>query len=130
MPKDHAHKHNPKAPEFTDFTVAGTKTGQVNAAILKACHRLSVSSNAVRRATRLDNRFWDTRQNPHPVQIRAGYPTKRIPNPERIKKRGVPNSGFLKQFKIVGKVSYVLGEAIYTAKIYVLHATRGWKFFA
>lgn len=119
-------------PQFTDYTIANTDRGKLAATALKITHTQIVKHNAERRAARLDNRFWDTRLKPHPVKVRCGYPTKRERDEDISSKRGVPHSKFLKRFKIVDRVTFsnALGAFVYSAKIYVLHATRGWKLYA
>ena len=50
--------------------------------------------------------------------VRKGYPTKRERDDNIPSHRGVAFSNFTNQFKTVGD------------KIFVLHATRGWKHYA
>jgi len=50
---------------------------------------------------------------------RFGYPTKRIPNPERPRKKGVPYHNDMPRY------SYRrFGEVL---RLYQLHATKGWR---
>ncbi len=89
------------------------------------------SNIQLRRQIRLDDRFWDTRQKPHPVKVRAGLPKRRERDASLPSKRGVPHSKFLKRFKIVDhNTRTILGDIVYGARVWVLHATRGWKLYA
>ncbi len=131
MPKG-KHHQNPQATEFTDYTIAGTDAGRYNAVMARNIYVHERREIQQRQLDRLDNRLWDTRQKPHPIKVRAGFPTKREPDPERIRNKGVPHSKFLERFKIVDRICYsnALGEFVNLAKIWVLHATRGWKVYA
>lgn len=46
---------------------------------------------------------------------RFGYPTKRVPNPERLRKRGMAYHNDLPQYRMVGD------------RLEHLHATKGWR---
>ena len=120
MPKDNTQHHNPPKPKFTSYKLAGTETECVTE--MRECYALSRQFIADRRAIRLDNRFWDTRQKPHPIKIRAGYPTKRFVDPERMKKKGVAFVNHLYRFKLEE-----VGDRV---RVWILHATRGWKLYA
>lgn len=111
-------------PEFADYTIAGTPEGQINAMALRGAYKAERDEIKARRMNRLDNRFWDTRIKPHLVKIRANLPKRRKINDDIPSHRGVPHSNFLKRFKF----TYNRAEDI--CKIYVLHATRGWKLYA
>jgi len=111
-----------KKPEFTDYTLASTKEGEVNAGISRLVYNAGREYIIARRQLRLDGRFWDTRLKPHPVKVRGGYPVKREADPERIRKRGQSYANHLYRFKLV--------EVANAIKVYVLHATRGWKRYA
>ncbi len=117
-------------PEFTDYTVVGTTEGRGNATLLAIHYKRQQQIIAASRAIRLDNRFWDTRQKPHPIKVRAGFPTKRERDEDTPSHRAWPHSNFLKQFKIVDRITYVAGDFVHSAKVWVLHATRGWKVYA
>lgn len=121
-------QHSEQKAEFTDYTVAGTDEGRAKAADLRLAYMAQREAIAKRRAERLDNRFWDTRQKPHPIKVRAGYPKKRQRDEDIPSKRGVPHSKFLNQFKLVEHLLQV--PPYHVVKIFVLHATRGWKAFA
>lgn len=115
---------------LTDYTVAGTVEGRHSAALLRIAYEAKVEYHRTCRSMRLDGRFWDTRLRPHPVKLRRGYPTKRERNEDIPSKRNVPHSNFLNRFKIVEKTIHQMGKLVHTAKVYVLHTTRGWKFYA
>ena len=53
-----------------------------------------------------------------PDNIRKGYPTKRVPNHERLRKRGVAFANLLPRFRMT------------RGRIWQLHATKGWRLFA
>lgn len=122
MPKG-KHHHNPKQAEFTDYTLASTEEGLLCSDMSRIIYEAEREIIANRRMERLDGRFWDTRQKPHPVQVRSGYPTKRDPDPERIRKKGQPFAYFTDCYKLVETLSGVF-------HVFQLHATRGWKRFA
>ncbi len=122
-------------PEFTDYTVAGTPQGIVHAAISRAVYQQERdyigASRSVKRMCRknaVDCLIRNTAQS----AIRNGFPTKRERDEDIPSHRGVPYSNFLKRFKIVDRIAYseALGEFVHSAKIWVLHATRGWKIYA
>ena len=108
-----------KKPEFTDYTLAGD---QLKSADMRSAYEAQREAIINRRRERLDKRFWETRLTPHPVKIRGNYPVKREADPERIRKRGQSYANHLYRFKLV--------EVANAIKVYVLHATRGWKRYA
>lgn len=117
-------------PEFTDYKVAITPDGEVNALVLRALYEADRAYIRTGRSLRKIARGF---RDKDPIAIRRGYPKKRQRDEDIPSKRGVPHSNFLKQFKIVEKAvrtSSCFDDVVYTAKIYVLHATRGWKFYA
>ncbi len=120
-----------KKPEFTDYTVAGGEEGWFNAA---ACRAEYEEERAYIRTGRSLRRMCrSTAQEPRNITtLRCGYPTKRERDEDIPSHRGVPHSNFLKRFKIVDRIAYstAAGNLIYSAKVWVLHATRGWKVYA
>lgn len=126
-----AHAHNlPKTeqkPEFTDYTVAGTDEGRHSATLLRINYEAQQTYTRTGRSLRRMCR----KTAADCSQVRRGYPTKREPDPERIRNKGVPHSKFLKRFKIIERlVGTGFGDFVWVAKVYVLHATRGWKLYA
>ena len=99
------------------YTLASTPMGEALAAKIRSLYELNRAA--------IDRRRYFNHANKRDVvysqpKIRAGFPTRRVINPERIRKRGVPFANFLNRFKLVEKAN---GEF----KIMILHATRGWK---
>lgn len=111
-------------PEFTDYTLAGTPQGEVDAMVCRAFYEWKrddiYKARSLRRAAR---RFEPVAHNQ--AQSRGGFPTKRERNPELSSKRR--ESKALDRFKLVDRITHVLGEFVYSTKVFQLHATRGWK---
>lgn len=126
MPKG-KHHHNPKASDFTNYTVAGTDEGRAKAADLRLAYAAKRADIELQRHLRQVSIMDDPMDC---SQVRRGYPKRRQRNEDIPTHRGVPHSNFLKRFKIVDRITYQLGEFHHSAKIYVLHATRGWKHYA
>lgn len=124
-----AHAHNlPKSeqkPYFTDYTVAGTDQGRIHAAIKRAIYAQGRSYIRTTRSLKRMCRHTAIEPRVASQQLsRGGFPIKRERDEDIPSKRGVAHSKFLKQFKLV------YNRAEDACKIYVLHATRGWKFYA
>lgn len=119
-------------PEFTDYTMAGVTEMSL---AMRDEYEASIAYIRTGRSLRRFCRKTDVRHTAQAAK-RCGYPKRRERDPERQSKRGVPHSKFLNQFKIVDRITFertkenFLGEFVHKAKIYVLHATRGWKFYA
>ena len=121
MPKGN-HHHNPKKPEFADYTLAGD---QSKALALRETYEVD---RAYIRTTRSLRRMCkETCTDPrvsNQTKIRNGYPRDREGTRDHNapSKRSVPFVNHLHRFKLV--------EVADAIKVYVLHATRGWKRYA
>ncbi len=115
-------------PEFTDYTVAGTDAGRYNAAKLRSAYETRRSLIALGRVMKLTTMNCRTEGD----DVRCGFPTKRERDEDIPSHRGVPHSNFLKRFKLVDRITFskAAGNIVYSTKIWVLHATRGWKLYA
>lgn len=123
--------NNPQAAEFTDYTVASTPQGIVNATLLRNAYwsrrdyiRTTRSLRRMCRATAVEPRV--TAQ----AAKRCGYPKKRERDEDTPSHRSVPYSNFLRRYKVIDRITSGIGGFIYSTKVYVLHATRGWKLYA
>ncbi len=121
----------PKRKDGEPFVVAGTTEGRHNATLLAADYdakrayiRTTRSLRRMCRSTALEPRNITT--------LRRGYPKKRERNEDIPSHKGVPHSNFLKRFKLVDRITFskAAGDIVYSTKVWVLHATRGWKLYA
>jgi len=131
MPKG-KHFHNPPKIGLTDYTVAVTPDGEVKASILRATYEQERAYIRTTRSLRRMCRKTALETGPSAQQAtRGGFPTKRVKDDDIPSHRGVPHSNFLKRFKIVDRATCTaFGDIVYSAKVLVLHATRGWKVYA
>ncbi len=117
MPK-HIVTHKPQAPEFTDYTLAGV---QDRSAAMRAAYKAEQDALTERRAHINVNRPTKL------TNIRCGYQKMRERDPEAPSLRGNPFHKFTKRFKIVYKL---LADGEFSAKVFILHYTKGWKAYA
>ncbi len=120
-----------KKPEFTDYTMAPET--EMSLAMRKSYeasrHNIALRRN-LKTLAAIDNP--ETCRRVRAIPFRVGYPTKRKRDEDIPSHRGAPHSNFLERYKLIDRIAYseVLGEYIYSVKVMVLHATRGWKVFA
>lgn len=118
-------QHSEQKAAFTDYTVAGTDEGRAKAADLRLAYMAQRADIELQRHLRQASIMDDPTDC---SQVRRGYPKKRQRDEDIPSKRGVPHSKFLNQFKLVEHLLQV--PPYHVVKIFVLHATRGWKAFA
>jgi len=115
MPKMVVPKSIKKA-EFTDYTLADTVGGTIRAAVLRENYEREQMQIGIHRQLGILASIDNPEHIGHQAQPRGGYPHRRYINPDLPSKRGA--SKLLHRFKMIG------------GKIYMLHATRGWKAYA
>lgn len=124
MASNNAGPKSVAKPYFTDYTIAGM------------CERSAELRAAYDQERRLINlqrslKVMSTRTIHAQSLPRGGFPcvadrqVKRLATPS---KRKMPHSGFLKRFKSITKLNNL--PPYVRVKIWVLHATRGWKVYA
>jgi hypothetical protein len=118
----YGQKSSPK-PYFNTFNIAGTEQGTAEASVSKALYELNRQAIANNRQTRLHTAINDCEHINAQSKPRAGYPTKRVPDPARIRKRSIPFANLLNRYKLdVADTDELL--------VHQLHATRGWRKYA
>lgn len=123
--KNAGPKSTPK-PYFTDYTIAGMCERSAELRAAYAAERAAIDQRRiVRLCAGMDNAI-----NSNQAQPRGGFPKRRVQAENHFSERGVPHHKFTDRYKMVDRITFELGEFVHKSKIYILHATRGWKLFA